>query len=230
MYINANLGYNLNNIYQMILSFPSLKYNKVSILSCSEDEHKNIFVPVAFNERFSTIEYFIIDHCCTLNEILSMLYHTPGLCHLTCRNVIESREKFQNVNPIVLSKLTHIDIDMYETWFEDFQIFISKLFAPVQVLRIKYHTGSDYLEGDSWEQLIKRYMPYLHTFNYEYYEDDVTDYEDNHFHRKINRFTSPFWIKHQWFFQFGINMDEESLSCSIHPYRYIDFESILSIY
>jgi hypothetical protein len=223
MSIDVTDDYDLNNIYRMIFSLPSLKYNKLSVLSDSEDEHTNIFVPLAFNERFSPIEYLIIDHPCTLNEILSIINHTPGLCHLNCRNIIESREKIQNIKPIMLYKLTHIHFDMYEAWFDDFEIFMSKLFGSVQVLRIKFHTGSDYLDADSWEQLIKRRIPYLRTFNYEYHEGDVTDYEDDHFHRKINRFTSPFWIKHQWFFEFGINMDEETLQCSINPYRYILF-------
>ena len=118
---------------------------------------------------------------------------------------------------------------MYEAWFDDFIIFMPKLFAPVQVLHIKYHTGSDYLEADDWKQLIKMRLPYLRKFDYEYHEGCVTDYEDDHFNTKINRFMSPFWIKHGWFFEFGIHMDEESLHCSIHPYRYIYFQSILLI-
>ena len=211
---------NLTNIYRMILSFPSLKYNKISVLSSSKDEHKNIFVPVAFNQRFTTIEYLIIDHPCTFNKIISILYHTPGLCHLTCRNIKESREKLdKKVNSIPLYKLTYIDIDMYEAWFDDFQNFMLKLVAPVQILRIKYHTGSDYLDANDWEELIKKRLPYLRAFHYEYHDDYVTDHEDDNFHKKINRFTSPFWIKHQWCFQFGINIDDESLHCSIHPYR-----------
>ncbi len=221
MSIDAEYDYDLNNIYRLILCLPSLKYNKVSVVSCSEDEHTNIFVPVAFNERFSTIEYLIINHPCTLNEILSILHHTPVLCHLTCRNMVESRKKIENVKAIRLCKLTHIHFDMNEVWFDDFAIFMSNLFASVQVLRIKYHAGSDYLDADSWEQLIKNRMPHLRTFNYEYQEGDVTDDENDPFHTKINRFTSPFWIKHQWFFEFGINMDEETLQCSINPYRYI---------
>jgi len=217
--------HDLNNIYRMILSFPSLKYNKVSVLSCyededeDEDEHTNISVPVAFNERFSTIEYLIINHLCTLNEILSMLPHTPRLYHLTCGKVIESREKFQNEKTIMLYKLTRIHIDMCEAWIDDFARFMSKLCAPIQVLRIKYHTGSDYLEADEWEYLIEMRLPYLRTFDYEYHEAYVTNNDAEHFHTKINRFTSPFWIKHQWFFQFEINLDERNLDCSIHSYR-----------
>jgi hypothetical protein len=230
MYFNVDEqdDYDLSNIYRMILTFSSLKYNKISVLSCfedeyeyeDEDEHTKIFVPLAFNERFNTIEYLIIDHPCTLNEIFSIIYHTPCLCHLTCRRVTKSREEFQNVNPITLNKLTHIRFDMYDAWFDDFKIFMSKLFASVQVLRIRYYTGSDYLEADVWEQLIKNHIPYLHTFDYKYREDYMTNDEDDHFHAKINRFTSPFWIQHQWIFEFEINMDEQSLYCSIHPYRY----------
>ncbi|CAM4821518.1 unnamed protein product [Rotaria magnacalcarata] len=121
----------------------------------------------------------------------------------------------------MLYKLTLIHIDMGEVWFDDFKIFMSKIFAPVRVLRIKFNMGSDYLEADNWEQLIKIRIPYLRTFDCEYHEEYVMDYEDDYFHTIINRFTSPFWVKHQWFFEFGINLDEENLHCSIHPYRNI---------
>ena len=221
MSFDAAYSYEFNTVYRMILSLPSLKYNKLSVLSGSEDRYKNICVPLAFNERFSTIEYFIIDHPCTLNEIFSLLYHTPGLCRLTCRNVVESLKKIENVKAIMLHKLTHIHFDMDEVWFDDFEIFMSYLFAPVQVLRIKYHAGSDYLNADSWEQLIKTRMPHLRTFNYEYHEGDAPDDENDPFHTKINGFTAPFWIKHQWFLEFGIYLDEEGFQCSINPYRYI---------
>ena len=93
IYIDAKWDDNLNNIYRMIFSFSSLKYYKISALLSSEDVHTNIFVPLAMNEKFSTIEYLIIDHCCTLDEIFSMLVHTPRLRHLVCKNVKESQEK-----------------------------------------------------------------------------------------------------------------------------------------
>jgi len=101
IYIDTQWEYNLNHIYRMIFSFPSLKYYKLSVLSSSEDEHTNILVPLAINEELSTIEYLIIDHCCTLNEIFSMLYHTPRLHRLICKNVIESHFKVKDVKPII---------------------------------------------------------------------------------------------------------------------------------
>jgi hypothetical protein len=97
-------------------------------------------------------------------------------------------------------------------------------------LRIKYHTGSDYLDANDWKQLIKQRLPYLRTFDYEYHEEFLTDYEDDYFHTRINRFTSQFWIKHQWFFEFGMNMDKEGFDCSIHPYKYIHLQSFFLIY
>lgn len=222
MSLNVTDDYDLTNIYRMILNFPSLKYNQLSILSDPEDEHENIFVPLAFNERFSTIECLNLNHPCTLNEVLSLLNHTPRLSRLICRNVVESRRKMENIKAIMLYKLTYIHLDMDEVWFDDFEIFMSNLFAPVQVLRIKFHTGSDYLDANGWEQLIRTRMPHLHTFNYEYHEGDATYDENDRFHTKIDGFTSSFWVKHQWFFEFGLYLDDqEGLQCSINPYRYI---------
>ena len=64
----------------------------------------------------------------------------------------------------MLYNLTYISFDMYEAWFDEFVTFMSKLIAPVHVLRIKYHTSSDYLDADDWEQLIKNvYLICVHS-------------------------------------------------------------------
>ena len=41
-----------------------------------------ISLPIATNEQFSTIEYLIIDHPCTFNELFSIISYTPQLHRL----------------------------------------------------------------------------------------------------------------------------------------------------
>jgi hypothetical protein len=221
IYIDAQGDCDLRNIYRMIFSFPSLKYNKVSLFSCPIVEHTNTFIPVAINEKFSTIEYLIINYRCNLDDIFYMLYHTPRLRHLTCRKLLESLNDFRNANPIMLCNLTHIYIDIVDTCFTDCEMFFKKLFAPVQVLHIKYREDRDYLDADDWGRLIKTYIPYLSRFDYEYQANYPCDNDDILFFMKINQFTSPFWIERQWFFEFTMHIDKEHFNGSIHPYRYI---------
>ena len=60
-------------------------------------------------------------------------------------------------------------MDIYDVWFYDFEIFMSKLIGPVQVLPIEYGTHSNYLDADKCKQLIQIYTPYLCRFDYEYH-------------------------------------------------------------
>ena len=161
---------------------------------------------------------------CSLKEIFSIISHTPRLRHLVWKKVIVSQEKLQNEKPVTLDDLTTISFHMSEVLFDEFVIFLSKLVAPVQVLRIKYSTESDYLNADDWERLIRMHLPHLRTFDFEYHEGFITDFEGDCFYTKINGFTSQFWIKRQYFVQFAINMGKSSVDCSIHPYRYVHFE------
>ncbi|CAF0803929.1 unnamed protein product [Rotaria sordida] len=50
--------YNLGDIYRLIFSLSKLKYNKMSLFGYEE---LFIEMPIIINERFSTIEYLIID-------------------------------------------------------------------------------------------------------------------------------------------------------------------------
>ncbi|CAF3685603.1 unnamed protein product [Rotaria sp. Silwood1] len=219
MYIDPQLDCDFYNIYRMIFSFPCLKYNKLSLCSCSQYKYMNIIAPRAINEKFSTIEYLVIDHRCTFYELFTIIQHTPRLHHLTCKKLFKSSNQLGNQNHIRLSNLTHINIDMYEILFDDFTMFMTKLFAPVQILSIKCLTGAHYLDAKDWEYLIKTRIPYLRRFNYESHVCCPFYFEDNSYYMKINQFTSPFWTQRRWFAEFSISMNDEHFNYSIHPYR-----------
>ncbi len=105
-------------------------------------------MPLDINEQFSTIEYLIINHDCTIDELLSMLYHTPRLRHLTCQHLRDSNTNINTKQPLILSNLTYICITCPPIMFDDFEIFMIKLSAKVQVLIISYFLDETYFNAD----------------------------------------------------------------------------------
>ncbi len=79
-YFDEDLG----DVYHMIFHLSALQYLELSFPSKLEFD---LIVPVISNEQFSTLKYLIIDYSCTINELISILYHTPQLCHLTCKRL-----------------------------------------------------------------------------------------------------------------------------------------------
>ncbi|CAF1360040.1 unnamed protein product [Rotaria sordida] len=207
--------YNLNHIYRTILSFPALKYNKLSLPPISQCNNPNIFIPVTINEKLNTIEYLVIDHHCAFFELYSLIYHTPQLRYLICRRILKRSDRLANEKPIMLPNLTHISIDICVKSPDHLGLFMTKLFAPVQALRIKYHRNTDHLDDNGWEQLIRTNLPYLRRFHYENHQC-FSRYEENDFdYTKINQFTSSFWVKRQWYGKLVLNMHNICDCCSI---------------
>jgi hypothetical protein len=49
--------------------------------------------------EFSSLEYLIMRHKCTLNELISILYHTPRLRRLICEELLGSDEEVSLMLP-----------------------------------------------------------------------------------------------------------------------------------
>jgi hypothetical protein len=118
--------YNLDDMYRLIFRFPYLKYNKVSIL---EPEESTIFVPMSINAKPSTITRLVISFGCTLNELTSLILHTPHLQYLSCEDLLETDEDEVNRNKeqLMLADLTRISISNCSIDFDQFEIFITKI-------------------------------------------------------------------------------------------------------
>ena len=142
--------YDLNHIYRTILSFPSLKYHKLSLPPISQCDNPNMIIPLAINETFSTIEYLVIDHHCSFFEVYCVIRHTPQLRHLICRKILKTSDHLRNEEAITLPSLTHISMDICLKSPDHFELFMTKLFAPVQVLRIKYHRNTDHFDDNDY--------------------------------------------------------------------------------
>jgi len=187
-------------IYQLIFNLPKLKYNKLSsIVSVI-----NISSLLTIRSQISPIEHLIIDHTCTINDLLTILSYTPKLTHLICKQPIKSNVNNEQIKSIRVFHLTHISIPFGYISFNEFEIFIRKISSEIQILKFYTNIDSNYLNTNRWEQLIQEYIPNLNKF-YFIYIDVVNEHlivtPD---HRQMNRFNSTFWIKKQWIFHIEI--------------------------
>lgn len=203
-------------IYQIIFSFSSLKYNKLSIWTPFPMEFINPFTSVVFNQQISTIQYLIINHSCTIEELLSILRYVPHLRHLSCQNLGESLTDIDLIEPIMLPNLTHVSIINPDIMYFEFEMFIMKLSTAIQILKIDLFDDITYLNAHRWEQLIIKHTPQLRQF-YLTHRQSTIDLEDISLAEIANQFTSSFWIERQWFFE--CLMDCSGTHYSIRPYR-----------
>jgi hypothetical protein len=206
-----------NQIYQMIFLLPCLKYNKLSILT---QEKLNIAIPIATNGQFSTIEYLVLSHICDLNELASILRHTPRLKHLICQSLIGSDEYIENEVPITLPTLIHVSIDDCRVKFDEFKNFMKKISSQLQVLRIDSFQNINFISPGHWERLISQSMPNLFRFTLKYHMPMKYYTKDSGSHTFINRFNSQFWFERGWIFRLEIK--HEKISYLIYPNRYSD--------
>jgi hypothetical protein len=169
---------NLRDIYRMIFSLPSLKYNKLSFFWLFDDDDMNGFMPLAVNQQLSTIEHIVINHRCTIVALFSILSHAPRLRHLTCGNIVKFESPVRIEHSIVLSNLTYTRFNGFLGNFDDFEISMAKLLAPVQVLIINNVFDQTYLDAHRWEEFKTKYMPHLRRFEFTHRTDFPPDYED----------------------------------------------------
>ncbi|CAF1251198.1 unnamed protein product [Adineta steineri] len=217
----------ISDIYRLIFSLPTLKYNKISLeeLNYEYDDinETNISLPAGIlHQQFSTIECFVINHECTFDELIFILCHTPQLRHLICGNLLKTDQNVEDEQIPTLSYLKHIRIDCCYLDFNDFERFIKKVSPQLQRLRIKSNFKKAYLDADRWERLITNYIPHLDTLIYNCYQHSFMIYEDRSLHLIINQFSSPFWVNKGWIFE--IFIDCRIIHFSIHSSKKTCFD------
>ncbi|CAF4370863.1 unnamed protein product [Rotaria sp. Silwood2] len=204
----------------MIVKLPMLKYNKLSFNSLESF----IPIPIATTEQFSSIKDLIIDHCCTLDELIAILSYTPKLCRLTCRQINESKKNILKDTVNVISSLTRISITKCYAEYDELEMFLTKISPQVQVLRINTLKDVTYLDANRWARIISQNLLELNTFEFQYNDLIDEDFKTTVYHELINRFNSSFWIKRKWFFKISIqtdSWDDNVIVYSIFPYRFI---------
>ena len=91
------------------------------------------------NDQFSSIEYLLIYHGCTLNQLINILSYTPRFSHLSLFNIIESDDDIKSEMMIKLNNLIHLTIVIYDIDFNEFEEFLLKLCSQLQLLNITIH-------------------------------------------------------------------------------------------
>jgi len=211
-----NYDFNVDGIYQSILSLSTLKYSYLSVLGYGS----NITImPIASNENFSTIKYLVMDHACSVNSLMSLLCCTTRLRLLTCKRLIQVDENVTEILSITTLDLTYLSIGVCYVNFGVFEIFIKKISSRLKELHISIFGITDYLNANRWEQLIEEHMPHLRKFYFTYIQS-INHQVIHPIYRIIKKFNSSFWIERKWFFELELNYNKIRLS--IHPCRYIE--------
>jgi hypothetical protein len=117
-------------------------------------------------------------------------------------------------------KLTHVS-------FHEFELLIVDFFHQARVLRIVVQCAEfdgvnrEYVNADRWERLISTYMSDLNVFDFQYKCPMLrNDDRPQVFETQINKFTSPFWVKHHWFFEYQhCPRSNTTIFYSRNPYR-----------
>ncbi|CAF2851047.1 unnamed protein product, partial [Rotaria sp. Silwood2] len=209
----------LGNIYQLIFNLRKLKYIKYKATE-SDNFDITVSLSIATNEQqVSTIEYLIIDHPCAYNELYNIISYTPQLRRLKFLNLSESNISIEVIKPMTLSNLTHLSINNYQMTFDEFEIFIKKLYSSkLKVLSFTTIVQDiAYLDANRWEEFILQNLPKLEEFYFKYSTYFEDHYETPMYSGKRDQFISPFWIERRWILQAEIELD--NLIYSIRPYK-----------
>jgi hypothetical protein len=209
---------NPSEIYRLIFDMPSLKYSKIAYGA----DAKLISLSITTNERFSSIEHLSINHPCTVNQLSTILSHTPRLCRLSCDGLLESRYN-TGIESMTLPNLTHLFLISNGVQFNEFEIFIKKISSQLRVLHMTTARCDEaYLNADRWERLISEHLPRLQKFAFAYCT--FIRNEKAPYYTLIKQFTSSFWIKRRWFLQVEMNRCNGSsnhTTYSIRSHRFI---------
>ncbi|CAF2784611.1 unnamed protein product [Rotaria sp. Silwood2] len=209
----------LVGLYGIVFKLPFLKYYKIS------SKVDNKFVPflLAINKEYSCITHLVIDHLCTLNQLIVILSYTPQLRRLSCEKLSESYPNTTRIVPIKLSYVKQILLFRCELEFENFEMFITCISSQVQELWITTSNNPAYLNADRWEILISQHIPYLRKFFFLYHEPIHGVFQLQSHHKLIRRFTSLFWIERRWCFELNIENwsdDFRHITFVIYPLTY----------
>lgn len=208
---------NQNDIYRQIFRLPVLKYCKLSL-----SELLNVVsLPISTTE-FSPIEYLIITNILRVDELNGLLSYVPQLHRLSIHLSNQFSEKYEEQYSIYLKHLKHVDLNISNMNFNDFELIIRNLFNRIEVLYISSEHDSTYLDGNRWQQLILFHLRYLRIFDIVIlyaadWNESIYDYT-----YLLDRFQSRFWFDRGCFFEYQTYYDclERFIFYSINPYRY----------
>ncbi|CAF1660343.1 unnamed protein product, partial [Adineta ricciae] len=144
-------------IYQLVFTLPKLRYFK-----CKADEATNEIInkslPIASLEQLTSIEQLIIDHPCSLKQLVHLVSYTPKLQYLKFLNLNDNNKKnFNFLSSIQLPNLTFLSIQSYHTMFDTLETCIDQFTFDLKIFSINIHAEDrNYLDAQRWKQIIQR--------------------------------------------------------------------------
>ncbi|CAF1262755.1 unnamed protein product [Rotaria sp. Silwood1] len=206
----------LTEVYRLIFILPKLKYMKCS----TNGTVISMLLPIAKKEQLSSIEYLVINHSCTFNQVSTIISYTPKLCHLNFMTFYDNYFNNEILLPMNLFRLTYLSIKMYYVMLNKLKLFITKTGCNLKVLRVITRSYErDCLDADRWQEFITNYLPDLEKFYLQYHEK-VDPVALTSYVLLSNKFRSLFWIERQWLMD--VEMNSSKIVCSVGQYRYIE--------
>ncbi|CAF1077461.1 unnamed protein product [Adineta steineri] len=217
----------IGDIYQLIFQLPFLKYLKVEI---DDFETSGLTLPMATNEQYTSIEYFIFFHYLTLDQFCHLLSYTPRLTRLHCFTIIgfedtNSIEIFTKINNLVRFNLCII----HDLPCDLCQALLSKLPLQLKILSvIVFDKDKSYLDANRWKELIRKNMPNLERFILSWHENMDKSFQITDYHKTIPNYFLPFWMEKEWIFRIVVRDDKIDYAIVPHSQKFYDFEEHLS--
>lgn len=176
----------------LIFSIPSLQNVKISY----DQYNPCIDIPNCYRKPRNLIRRLDVDHSCRMADLIAILQNTPQLTHLTCKALIDPTTPCRTMFP--LPQPTYVALRCFFPEFGEFITFMSAISRNVQVLRVSAMSARTYLDARWWEWLVWQWLPALRKFYFRYDENIDDGYNVEDFCRRIDAFSTPFWITRQW--------------------------------
>ena len=192
---------NISDIYQSIFALPSIKFLQLTT--------NPFLAPISFSmltkERCTRIECLMLDHQCTVNDLLGLLMYTPQLRRLRCECIIAPRMKTTRENTTAITTLTRISVGEWRADFDHLETLLTNIAPTLQCLKIGCARQVEFLNPDRWQRLITEHLPHLWRLEFIYEEAIDDNFVVAHHHQHMHRFNSAFWIERHWKFNIVIN-------------------------
>ncbi|CAF3018363.1 unnamed protein product [Rotaria sp. Silwood2] len=126
--------------------------------------YSSITFPIANDQQFGPIESLIIEHSCTLNDLISLISYTPQLHHLAVYKPDKNDPNAQIFLLINLSNVKSIHLDMYQITVNELEIFLTKISSNLKILSINCSNDITFLDDHRWKSLVSHNFLQLEKF------------------------------------------------------------------
>ncbi|CAF4256387.1 unnamed protein product, partial [Adineta steineri] len=169
----------------------------------------------------STIESLFITDINPQNSQLTLLFeNTPYLRNLS----IDFHLNFSNESPILITT-SIITLNVSFFMIED-QILVNLFHIMPNLLQLKVDLPDTYIDGQTWERLIEKYLPQLKNFQFrmnDELDDDDTDQKEE-INERVKFFQSSFWLKkYQLVVRCDYNLLSHNMIIYSLPYAFDNF-------